>query len=53
MDKQQGYGLTYPPMPGNYAMPYYVQSPPYPLLMNPPNIPTVSRSKLSIRIRYF
>ena len=40
MDKS--YGLSYPPMPGGYAMPYYVQSPTYPLLMNPPNIPTVS-----------
>jgi hypothetical protein len=38
MDKS--FGMNYPPMPG-YAAPYYVQSPPYPMLMNPPHIPTV------------
>lgn len=38
---EKSFGFNYPPMPG-FAAPYYVQSPPYPMLMNPPHLPTVS-----------
>ena len=42
MDKS--FGLNYPPMPGYSTTPYFVQSPPYPMLMNPPHMPTVRQS---------
>ena len=40
--KHQDY---YPPMPHGYPSPYYMQAPPYPVLMNPPPLPTVSFQK--------
>ena len=37
--KHQDY---YAPMPHGYPSPYFMQAPPYPVLMNPPPLPTVS-----------